>query len=102
MLRGDLDGGDIKPVELEGALRLCRRRRALLLVDPPGGTRTVAAALAFAGTLPRDAYFVKCDGALADGEGGVLNIEIGFAPLKPAEFVVIRLQQIAGASDADR
>ena len=102
MLRGDLDGGDIKPVELEGALRLCRRRRALLLVDPPGGTRTVAAALAFAGTLPRDAYFVKCDGALADGEGGVLNIEIGFAPAICCSPITTNSAGFSGASDADR
>jgi phage tail sheath protein FI len=54
---------------------------------------------AFQGTSPRDAYFVKCDKETttqADIDLGVVNIAVGFAPLKPAEFVVIRLQQIAG------
>lgn len=54
---------------------------------------------AFQGTSPRDAYFVKCDKestTQADIDRGIVNIAVGFAPLKPAEFVVIRLQQIAG------
>ncbi|KAB7647954.1 phage tail sheath family protein [Polymorphobacter fuscus] len=58
---------------------------------------------AFQGTAPRDAYFVKCDKDTtlqADIDRGVVNIVVGFAPLKPAEFVVIRLQQIAGQIQA--
>ncbi|MDQ1445256.1 MAG: uncharacterized protein QOI20_1720 [Acidimicrobiaceae bacterium] len=54
---------------------------------------------AFQGSSPKDAYFVKCDGQTtteADRNLGVVNINVGFAPLKPAEFVVIRLQQLAG------
>jgi len=54
---------------------------------------------AFAGTTPREAYFVKCDGETTtqdDVNLGIVNIVVGFAPLKPAEFVVIRLQQMAG------
>jgi len=54
---------------------------------------------AFAGTTARDAYFVKCDSETTtqnDTDSGVVNIVVGFAPLKPAEFVVIRIQQIAG------
>jgi phage tail sheath protein FI len=54
---------------------------------------------AFQGTSPREAYFVKCDRETTtqtDINIGVVNILVGFAPLKPAEFVVIRLQQIAG------
>lgn len=54
---------------------------------------------AFQGTSPRDAYFVRCDRTTTtqtDIDLGVVNIYVGFAPLKPAEFVVIRLQQIAG------
>ncbi|KVN11803.1 MULTISPECIES: phage tail sheath C-terminal domain-containing protein [unclassified Burkholderia] len=54
---------------------------------------------AFQGRTPRDAYFVKCDGETttqADINLGVVNILVGFAPLKPAEFVVLQLQQIAG------
>ncbi len=52
--------------------------------------------VAFQGRTPREAYFVKCDKATttADDIGrGVVNIVIGFAPLKPAEFVVIKIQQ---------
>lgn len=54
---------------------------------------------AFQGTTPRDAYFVKCDKETTiqnDIDLGIVNIVVGFAPLKPAEFVVIKLQQIAG------
>ena len=54
---------------------------------------------AFQGTSPRDAYFVKCDKETTtqnDIDHGIVNILVGFAPLKPAEFVVIKLQQIAG------
>ena len=54
---------------------------------------------AFAGTTPRDAFFVKCDSETTtpdDVNNGVVNIVVGFAPLKPAEFVVIQLQQLAG------
>jgi phage tail sheath protein FI len=54
---------------------------------------------AFQGQTPRDAYFVKCDKETTtqdDIDHGIVNILVGFAPLKPAEFVVIQLQQIAG------
>ena len=54
---------------------------------------------AFQGKTPREAYFVKCDRETttqADINLGIVNIHVGFAPLKPAEFVVIKLQQIAG------
>ncbi|MBR0846485.1 phage tail sheath family protein [Bradyrhizobium diazoefficiens] len=54
---------------------------------------------AFQGRTPRDAYFVKCDRETttqADINLGIVNIIVGFAPLKPAEFVVIKIQQIAG------
>jgi uncharacterized protein len=56
---------------------------------------------AFQGTTPREAYFVKCGKETttqADIDLGIVNIHVGFAPLKPAEFVVIRLQQLAGQS----
>ena len=52
------------------------------------------------GSTPRDAYFVKCDKETTtqnDIDLGRVNIVVGFAPLKPAEFVVIQIQQIAGA-----
>jgi hypothetical protein len=59
---------------------------------------------AFAGTTPREAFFVKCDSETTtqdDVNLGIVNIIVGFAPLKPAEFVVISLQQMAGqAGDA--
>ena len=54
---------------------------------------------AFQGTTPKEAFFVKCDAETTtqdDRNKGIVNIEVGFAPLKPAEFVVIRIQQIAG------
>jgi phage tail sheath protein FI len=54
---------------------------------------------AFQGRTPREAYFVKCDRETttqADINLGIVNIVVGFAPLKPAEFVVLKLQQIAG------
>ena len=54
---------------------------------------------AFQGTTPSDAYFVKCDSQnnpQASIDLGILYITVGFAPLKPAEFVVIQIQQIAG------
>jgi hypothetical protein len=58
---------------------------------------------AFQGQTPRDAYFVKCDKETTtqnDINLGIVNIVVGFAPLKPAEFVVIKLQQIAGQIQA--
>lgn len=57
---------------------------------------------AFQGSAPKDAYFVKCDAETTtqnDINLGVVNIQVGFAPLKPAEFVVLRLQQMAGQVD---
>lgn len=54
---------------------------------------------AFQGRTSREAYFVKCDSETntqGDINVGRVNIVVGFAPLKPAEFVVIKLQQIAG------
>lgn len=54
---------------------------------------------AFQGRSAREAYFVKCDSQTttqADINRGIVNIVVGFAPLKPAEFVIIKFQQIAG------
>jgi phage tail sheath protein FI len=54
---------------------------------------------AFFGSSPGDAYFVKCDKETttqSDINLGIVNIMVGFAPLKPAEFVIIKLQQMAG------
>lgn len=58
---------------------------------------------AFSGQTPRDAYFVRCGSETttqADIAQGIVNIVVGFAPLKPAEFVVITLQQLAAAPTA--
>jgi hypothetical protein len=54
---------------------------------------------AFQGQTPTDAYFVKCDKETTtqnDRDLGIVNVYVGFAPLKPAEFVIIYLQQMAG------
>jgi uncharacterized protein len=54
---------------------------------------------AFQGGSPGEAYFVKCDKTTttqADIDLGIVNILVGFAPLKPAEFVILYIQQKAG------
>jgi phage tail sheath protein FI len=53
---------------------------------------------AFQGRTPREAYLVKCDKETTtqyDIDRGIVNIVVGFAPLKPAEFVIIKIQQLA-------
>jgi hypothetical protein len=58
---------------------------------------------AFQGKTPQEAYFVKCDKETTtqnDINLGVVNIVVGFAPLKPAEFVIIQIQQMAGQIQA--
>lgn len=58
---------------------------------------------AFQGSKPDDAFFVKCDSSTttqADIDIGIVNILVGFAPLKPAEFVILKLSQKAGQSAA--
>lgn len=57
---------------------------------------------AFQGTTPKQAYLVKCDSETTtqnDINQGIVNIVVGFAPLKPAEFVIIKIQQLAGQVD---
>lgn len=54
---------------------------------------------AFQGQTPSEAYLVKCDKdttTQSDIDLGIVNILVGFAPLKPAEFVIIQIQQLAG------
>ena len=54
---------------------------------------------AFKGTTPQEAFFVACDATTttqADIDQGIVNVLVGFAPLKPAEFVVITIRQLAG------
>ncbi|MEU9112638.1 phage tail sheath C-terminal domain-containing protein [Streptomyces sp. NPDC048483] len=57
---------------------------------------------AFKGGTPRQAYFVKCDKDTtteADIENGIVNVVVGIAPVKPAEFVIVKIQQMAGQFD---
>ncbi len=54
---------------------------------------------AFQGKTPAEAYFVKCDSETTtqtDIDNGIVNVLVGFAPLQPAEFVVIQIEQLAG------
>jgi hypothetical protein len=54
---------------------------------------------AFQGQKASDAYFVKVDSETTtqnDINLGVVNVVVGFAPLRPAEFVVVTIQQMAG------
>jgi phage tail sheath protein FI len=58
---------------------------------------------AFQGGSPREAYLVKCDSETTtqgDIDRGIVNIIVGFAPLKPAEFVIIKITQLAGQQQA--
>jgi Bacteriophage tail sheath protein len=51
------------------------------------------------GSTPDEAFFVRCDATTTtqpDVDRGVFNILVGFAPLRPAEFVVLRITQMAG------
>ena len=54
---------------------------------------------AFKGGTPREAYFVKCDHDTTTDEdiaNGVVNVLVGIAPVRPAEFVIVRIQQTSG------
>jgi len=54
---------------------------------------------AFQGATPAQAFFVKCDGETTTQDDinlGIVNVLVGFAPLKPAEFVVVKISQKAG------
>jgi phage tail sheath protein FI len=60
---------------------------------------TLFRAGAFQGRTPQEAYLVKCDkdnNPQNDIDRGIVNILVGFAPLKPAEFVLIHIEQLAG------
>ena len=57
---------------------------------------------AFQGQSPKEAYLVKVDKETTtqnDVNQGIVNIHVGFAPLKPAEFVILKFQQLAGQID---
>ena len=56
------------------------------------------------GATPDQAFFVKCDEENNPPEvrdAGQLIIDIGIAPVKPAEFVVFRIAQFSGSPDAE-
>ncbi len=58
---------------------------------------------AFQGTKPSQAFRVTCDGTTTtqqDIDNGIVNILVAFAPLKPAEFVIIKIAQLAGQTQA--
>jgi phage tail sheath protein FI len=58
---------------------------------------------AFAGSTPSQAFVVKCDSTTttpADVANGIVNILVGFAPLLPAEFVVVKIAQLAGQAQS--
>jgi phage tail sheath protein FI len=51
---------------------------------------------AFQGTTPATAFFVRCDKDTTtpdDVLAGRVNVLVGFAPVRPAEFVVLQIQQ---------
>ena len=53
------------------------------------------------GTTPEEAYYVKCDSENnppETRENGELYIEVGVAPVKPAEFIIINFKQISGGA----
>jgi phage tail sheath protein FI len=54
------------------------------------------------GSTPQEAFYVKCDEELNPPESrdlGRLIIEVGLAPVKPAEFVIFRFSQYAGGGE---
>jgi hypothetical protein len=72
---------------------------AAIRLNVTGFMQTLFLKQAFQGQTPDQAYFVKCDSETTtqdDIDSGIVNILVGFAPLKPAEFVVIQIEQLAG------
>lgn len=58
---------------------------------------------AFAGSRPSEAFVVQCDSTTTtptDVANGIVNIVVGFAPLLPAEFVVVKIAQLAGQAQS--
>jgi len=57
----------------------------------------------FTGSTPEEAFFVKCDDETnppGERDAGRMNVEIGVAPVRPTEFVVLRVaQEMQGASE---
>lgn len=58
---------------------------------------------ALMGNTPDDAFFIKCDDTTmtpSDINNGRLVVQVGVAPVKPAEFVIFRIAQWQGGSAA--
>ena len=54
---------------------------------------------ALMGNSPKQAFYVRCGSdttTQADLDLGVVNVEVGFAPIKPAEFLVLAIRQLTG------
>lgn len=54
------------------------------------------------GTTPEEAFYVKCDAELnppSVRDVGMLIVEVGIAPVKPAEFVIFRFKQMSGGGE---
>jgi len=74
-------------------------------------TRTISSFLtllwrngALMGTAPEQAFYVKCDAETNPPEvidAGQLVCEIGLAPVKPAEFVIFRIGQMAAGGGVE-
>jgi phage tail sheath protein FI len=58
---------------------------------------------AFAGDTPSQAFLVQCDATTTtptDVQNGIVNVLVGYAPLLPAEFVIIKIAQLAGQAQS--
>jgi uncharacterized protein len=58
---------------------------------------------AFQGTTAKDAFFVRCDRSTMtqqDLDNGRLIVEIGFAPLHPAEFIILQIAKLLGSGQS--
>ena len=102
---GAVHRGEPLPRHQVGGVRA--QRRAAVGADPAQRRRlhaaTCSARARSRARTPREAYFVKCDAETTtqtDIDHGIVNIVVGFAPLKPAEFVIIKIQQLAGQIQA--
>lgn len=54
---------------------------------------------ALQGSTPNQAYFVRCGAdttTQADMAQGLMHIEVGFAPVRPGEFLIVRIRQRVG------
>ncbi len=79
-----------EPNDLDLWQRISRTIRGFLLTQWREG--------ALFGATPDEAFYVKCDAETNPPElvdGGQVTVEIGIAPVKPAEFVVFKIAQLS-------